>query len=80
MIFRHSHFAQFVSDTELPVQLHAAAVGDVHLGVRGGRRIAFDEQRLHTVSRQGERQRKADRPTAGDQYRDPVNRCILDHR
>ena len=69
-----------IGDAELSVQLHAAAVCDVHLGVGRRRRIAFDEQRPHTLAGQGQRQGEPDGPAAGDQYRDPVDRRGFDHR
>src|SRR6201988_5204737 len=64
MILGDSDFAQLVGHAKVTKQFHAPAVGDVHLRVRGGRRVAFHQDRGHALLGQRQSQRQTDGPTA----------------
>jgi len=69
MIFGDSNFAQLIGHPKVAKQFHAAAIGDVHLRVRGRRRVSFHQHRRHTVLRQRQCERESDWTAAGDQHR-----------
>jgi hypothetical protein len=65
---------QAVSDPKPAKKLHAATVGDVHLRMAGGRRIAPDQQRIHAVVLEFEGQGQPYRPGAGNEDGNVFNR------
>src|SRR3546814_13271373 len=54
--------------TTLFRSLHAARVGQIHLGMAGSGRVALHQQRADTIARQIEREGHADRPPPSDQH------------
>ena len=69
VVFGHGHGAKVLSHSKPSVQLHAPAVGDVHLWMAGGVGIALDHDRVDPVVLQLERQCEPDRAPAGNQDR-----------
>ena len=67
VLFRHGDGAELVGDAQAAEQLHRAAVGDVHLGMPRGRRIALDQQAAYAERGERAGKRHAHRPAARDQ-------------
>ena len=61
--------AQRVRKPGLAKQLHAAAVGDVHLRMDGRRAVSLDQDRSDALLRQIDGERHSDRSAAGDENR-----------
>ena len=67
---RHGDGAQRIYHAKPAEKLHAARIGDVHLRMSRGGRVAFHQQAGDAAPRQLARERHADGPAARDQNRD----------
>jgi hypothetical protein len=68
VVLRHRNGAQRIDQPEPPEQLHAAGVGDVHLGIMRGAGVALDQHAGDAASRQLAGQRHADGTAAGNEH------------
>ena len=50
VVDRHTHLTQRVGNTQGPIDLHAATIGQIHLGMACRRRIPFGDDAAHTVA------------------------------
>src|SRR3546814_3069555 len=61
ILARDAGIAQLLGKAKTLEQLHAARVGQIHLGMAGSGRVALHQQRADTIARQIEREGHADR-------------------
>src|SRR3546814_8951992 len=57
ILARDAGIAQLLGKAKTLEQLHAARVGQIHLGMAGSGRVALHQQRADTIARQIERER-----------------------
>src|SRR3546814_7076746 len=68
ILARDAGIAQLLGKAKTLEQLHAARVGQIHLGTAGSGRVALHQQRADTIARQIEREGHADQPPPSDQH------------
>ena len=76
VILRYRDAAQLVRQPEATKQLHAAGVGDVHLGMTGRGCVPFDQHASDAALRQIAGERHADRSATGDEHRHLFHRDL----